>query len=275
MPEPDAGPPSKPPVRAVPIEKVRAAQGKARIAVPRGKVASTKAFRRVRSDRAFGLVGVLLVVLAIVLLFTWPQPPIKKPPTFSVAWPTSDTDVFDRMVQLNRTDSVPHPEVTLDVAIGLANATRVTLNTTWRDDVGDQLIEYDNATFELTKPGATNATLKIQNSATSKADLTAAASVPLATAPNIREVPAATLAEARAKLGDRSAHNGTGTWKLHLRLDYVGDHFRDESTRLAMGGSCPQNTPAQGGAVCVFDPGNKFHVKVTVRSYRVDLEPSR
>src|SRR5687767_12178167 len=77
-------------IRAVPLEDVRRARGEQKVAMPRSKVASLRAFRRVRADRAFGALGIVLLLIGIALIFTWEKPPVieKK---FEVQWPLATT----------------------------------------------------------------------------------------------------------------------------------------------------------------------------------------
>jgi len=259
-------PPPKPPVRAVPMDQVRQARGQRKIPVPRSKVAGTRAFRRVKSDRAAGLFGLLLVVLALVLLFTWPQPPQKKEPAYTVEWPTTPVEAFHETIQVGRAN----PNVERTISFDAANVTRVTLVVQWKDDVGDEDIETDTGNFTLVSPASANLTIALTSRANSTATANATSSRVVSSPPSVREVPARTLAEAKAVLGDHTNRNGTGTWTLRLQLTHIGDDFKDSTARGRLG-ECPQQSIPQ---VCTWDPGNALDVRVSYETYQVKLTPA-
>jgi hypothetical protein len=263
----DRSSPAQPPKRAVPLEKVREAGGKKLVPVPRSKVASTRAFRRVRSDRIAGMVGVVLVVIAAILLFTWPQPQTREPPTFAVEWPQADRDAYRENLTLTRQAST----ITKDVVLGDANITRISLSIKWKDDVGDEEFEKDDISVELVAPPEVNRTLRINSSAGTTQFVEVVQNASISKTPDVREVPAATEAEARQKLGDHSTHNGTGTWKLRVTVVTFADDFHDNVTRSS-GQPCPTQPP-QGTPACTPDLQNLVEVRVSVRTYALQLTP--
>lgn len=262
----DAPTADKPPVRAVPLEKVREATGRKLVPVPRSKVASTRAFRRMRSDRIAGLVGVAFVVMAAILIFTWPQPKVKEPPAFAVEWPEAELVAFeDPGVAL-----APGTPFTQAIELSQANITRVILFINWRDDVGDELSEHDNLSVRLEGPAAVNKTLEIVSSAGSDRFVNSTKDVSVVNPPELREIPAKTEGEARANIGDRSTRNGTGTWTLTMTLSYAGDDYRDNVSRLS-GQPCPR-APPEGTAACRPDFGNAVEVRVSLRTFALGLK---
>lgn len=257
-----------PPKRAVPLEKVREAGGRKLIPVPRSKVASTRAFRRVRSDRIAGAVGIFLVFVAALLLFTWPQPVVKKPPAFDVEWPETSHEVYNESA-LHLTRDGATRTATQEIQIDDANITRITLHTRWRDDVGDQDFEADNVSFELRGPTELNVTLKVINSAGKDAFVTQSRNATVGKRPDVREALGRTEAEAWANLGDHTTRNGTGKWTLTVTLLYAGDDYKDDFTRDS-GQPCPRQPP-QGTALCIPDDGNDVEVRVTYLTYAARL----
>lgn len=247
------------------MDAVRAAKGEKKIPVARSKVAGTRAFRRVHSDRAAGLIGLFLVVVAGVLLFTWPQPPEKKEPAYNVDWPTETIQAFHDNITVVRGVVFQR-----DIEFALPNITRVELFINWQDDVGDEPLESDNATLQLVGPDTANLTLPITSHANTSAFSNETRAGVVAQIPSIRQVPARTLGEARATLGDHTTRNGTGTWTLRVTLPHVGDDFQNDRARNQL-----QNCPEQGiPQVCTYDPGNRLEVRVSYRTYRVALEPA-
>jgi hypothetical protein len=255
-----------PPMRAVPIHKVREVKGDTKIPVQRSKVASTRAFRRIGADRLFGIFGIVFILCAAALLFYWPEPTPDKEPTYGVAWPKTMHVLKDDTVTVAR-DS---PTLVIpDLEIRDKNVTEISLVVSWKDDVGDEGLEFDMLSFNLTGPPSANVTLFVKDAAT---NLDPPREIPrngtVARAPNVRQVPAKTLSEAYQLLGDRSSDNGTGTWKLEIKLEYVGDDFKAEWARDL--GECSAEA---NGTICIRDPGQSVRVVVTYDTYAVELKP--
>jgi hypothetical protein len=256
----DAPPPAAPPRRVVPVQKVREAKGEVRIPVPRSKVAATRAFRRLRADRVAGVLGLALILIAGALLFTWPQPPAPREPTYS------EHEVFQQEVTLTR----QAPAFEQDLDFSNLNVTRVTVELRWRDDVGQAPIDWDTVRVELIGPASANLTIVIE-STTGPQEVFESRNGTLRAPPEIRDVPARTDEEAWQALGDHSDANGTGAWRLRISTVDFRDQWNDNTSRN-LGQECPENPP-QGSPVCTPDLRNTLHVRVAYRTYRAEVEP--
>lgn len=260
----------KPPRRAVPLEEVRRARGESRVAVQRSKVATLRSFRRIRSDRLLGLLGVLLVVVATVLVFSWPAPPQKKTPAFSVAWEE------DSVARTYTGIEVPRDNATWDVLIEVpqANVTTLSASINWSDDVGDEGPEWDVLNFTLKGPDQSGVEKTVRDVADNRDGRNVTLRAHLVPVPSVRQVPAKTEDEARAAMGDQTTKNGTGTWTLRIHLDFVGDDYSNATRGVGntVGCSAATSQIPNGGAsgLCTYDPGQALRlVWVEYKFYRL------
>lgn len=251
--------PNESPRRPVPLDRVLEARGKKRVAVSRSKVAGTKAFRRVRSDRVLGVVGVLAVIAATWLVFTWEKPP-EVTPTVAVEWPVTARSGFEGTISTSR----EAPEATETLAITEANVTRLQLHLQWIDDVGDQPGEYDKLDFNISGPNGATFAQTYQGAADHVAGINVTLGLKVMDKPNIQQVNAATVSQAKTIIGDQTRTNGTGTWTIRVTLLEVHDDFADNTSRSL--GDCPdQGIPA----VCTRDFGQDVRVALTYETYHV------
>lgn len=258
--------PEKPSLRAVPLEHVRRARGQEKIPVPRSKLAATRAFRRIRTDRLLGVLGILLILFGTYLVFGWEKRE-KAPPVFPVEWEEVPHAVEMRTLEVTEAT----PEAIFSVAVDEPNLTRIEVRAFWKDDVGDEPREWDKLSFNLSGPApelpTTDRVGQWADHETGN-NLTPPLAVLVNELPNVRQVPAETESEARALIGDRTATNGTGEWRLRLHLDQLGDDFESENARQLFEGDCPADE-VQG--VCTTDSGQTVDVGATYWTFRLKL----
>lgn len=246
-------------LRAVPIEDVRRAKGEAVVAVQRAKVSGTKAFRRTRTDRVWGAVGVVLCLVGAWMVFNW-VPPVEVAPSVGVEWPE---ETFTRE---NETLTVPRgqPSLVYPIQVDEANITRMVVTVSWVDNVGDAPIEWDIVQLNLTGPEASGIRLTAQTRGDNVVGATVVLGERVSPKPDTRSVPASDLEEAGRLLGDQSNRTGTGEWRLEIFLNRVGDDFATNNARAAFDDQCPQ----QGvPSACTYDDGQAFQVAVEYTAY--------
>lgn len=243
-----------PKIVAIPLEQARRAAGETRVALPRSKVASLRAFRRVRMDRILGALGVILTVLGIALMFTWEAAPIVEK-KFKVEWPTTARSME------NWTQFVPATANTTSKTFNLAatNVTLVQISVGWRDEVGDDALEGDRFHVTIEGPPGSNVSRR-QDLGTYLAH-TANFSFPLSGIPDVSNWPARTEQEARAGVGDRTNRTGTGEWKITVRLVKANHDYRPETPPDVKANDVCQD------AFCQRDPGQEFTLRFTYTTY--------
>lgn len=248
-------PPRKPP-RAVPIQEVRRAQGDVRVPVVRSKLASTRAFRRIRADRFFGTLGILFILVAALLVFKWEQT-VPVTPAFSIGWDEATNPSPSKSETATETERTK----IFEFAVQGQNITRVHLWAFWKDTVGDQPIEQDNLTIEVEGPGGNNTTVTLKREnlfATSfVTGRNETFNVPIQDVPEVRRVAASTQAQARALVEERVHPNtfGSGTWKVTVTLNDAVDDYKDETLRYL--GNCPDQSPP---TACIPDKDQQVTV---------------
>jgi hypothetical protein len=252
-------------LRAVPLDDVRRARGEQKVALPRSKVAGLRAFRRVRSDRLLGVVGLLLVLVGTTLIFTWEKPPpVEK--KFGVEWPLTTHVLPDkagrRLVEGSPSGSTEATTMT----VPSLNVTAVTITLTWEDDVGKTAIEGDRLELEVKGPPGTNVSFK-RNDTGLRGPTAGNISVtlPLSGIPDIASVAANSEAKARAAVGLRTNHTGTGDWTMTVRLLSAPGEVKNENARADPRlCSVPAETP-----ICKPDGGNDYTLKFRFVTYEV------
>ncbi len=267
--------PGDPPLRAVPLEKVRGVRGETKIPVPRSKVATTRAFRRIRADRAAGVLGLVALLVTMWLLFNWELAPEPPPRTYSVRWIDQQVSLPDDVIFIPA-DATQDAPFSKTYSITDHNVTRIIFNVTMQDDVGNDGQEEDILNFRLGGPEAANLTLVIdQKEAPYDREMTYYANGTVVTPPNVLEVPARDIDEAVAALGDHmnGNDNGTGTWTLTAWFTFVGDDMGNIPPGGGPGdepAQCPAD-PIATGTVCQEDPGNNVTVRIAYKVYHVEL----
>lgn len=239
---------------AVPLERARRARGQSVVALPRSKVATLRAFRRIRMDRLLGVVGTLLVAIGIVLIFTWPQPPPPVEKKFGVEWPRTLVDKGTEQGNLAAQQAFTHTE-----EVDRPNVTHVTMWLTWQDDVGDEAVEGDTFELEVQGPPGSNVTFK-SNRTGGQAGANMSFTFAMSGIPDVASVPAATEDEARKTLGDRSNRTGMGSWTMTVRLLRAEGDWSNNDLR----GRVPCQAPH-----CTPDPGNSFELHFEYAVYQV------
>lgn len=245
---------SSPKMRAVPLEQARRARGQSMVALPRSKVASLRAFRRIRMDRLLGLLGALLVAIGVLLIFTWPQPPTPVQKKFGVEWPQTMVDTGTESGYLQERGVFLHA-----VQVDRPNVTYVSMWLTWKDDVGDEAIEGDTFELEVQGPPGSNVSFK-GNRTGGQEGANMSFTFAMSGIPDVASVPATTEEEARQTLGERTNGTGMGTWTMNVRLLRAEGDWNNNDLR----GTVPCQAPH-----CTPDPGNSFELHFQYAVYQV------
>lgn len=256
--------PARSPIIARPLDEVRKARGDAKVAVVRSKVASLRAFRRVWPDRVFGIFGVLLVVVATGLIFSWEKkPPVE--PKIALAW----LEEPHALAEQNHTLTESQPTHVYPFEITDVNVTKVRVNLFWIDDVAEDAVDVDNFSIQIEGPPGTNVSMKepyvpcCWKTPYNRTFSFRVQDVPEAPS----QFSARTVEEAQALLGDRTQRVGTGLWKVTVTLNQANDHYESE---LARGQPCPANSPS---SVCTPDTSNWVAVRFGYSTYHPEFEP--
>lgn len=264
-------------VVAMPLEQARSARGQAFVALPRSKVASLRAFRRIRADRFLGILGLVLVLIGILLIFTWEKPPevVKK---YGVEWPLTSTILALENGHLTCAAYECGTEQAYPIIVDHENVTAVTFWLAWTDDVAGEnrdLAEGDEFELEFAGPAGTNITTVSESRIGGKGGMNISYTFVIAQIPDIGALqPAENDEEALALLGDRTTRNGTGEWTFTVRLLRAGDAWGDdEARRLAEASAqkCP-DTQGLGGPACTRDEGNDYTFGFQITRYSVAIE---
>ncbi len=252
----------------VPVETLREARGEKIVAVHRSKLASLRPFRRIRADRILGVIGVIALAAALILLFTWENPPEEEP-----SWPV-EWDEAEHVPINATTSSLSEPgsggpgqtvqseeEHTFDV--DEQNVTRVQVSVWWRDDIGNEEGPPAGDEFNVTLYGPDGSGIEVAArnigniSETRYINIT----IPLAATPTIGEAPVETEQEARAYVAENANATtaGIGQWRVVVEMVDAGD-AGDYPPEV---GEC---TPAaELAGQCTIDTGNDY--SITVRYY--------
>lgn len=214
----------KPKIVAVPLDRARRARGEGVVAMPRSKVASLRAFRRIRADRFFGVLGAILIAIGILLIFTWERPPVV-PKTFSIEWATKAENVQNEAIQLTAAQG----SRTVSINVAGPNVTAVSWWMQWKDDQGDEGSEADNFSIEVKGPPGANLTLPATTYQLLTANITR--TFLMSGIPEITSVPATTQAEARRKVGDQTNRTGIGTYEFVFSLKSLNGNWQDNTLR--------------------------------------------
>lgn len=259
--DPDSG--SK--LVAMPLEQARRARGEALMALPRSKVASLRAFRRIRADRIFGAAGLALVLVGVLLIFAWEKPPpVEK--RFGVEWPQTNTMLDPVSDEFAAGDSE-----TYTFPVNGTNVTAVTFWLTWIDDVARPSSgQAEGDTFEIQVSGPEGSNVSFtERRVGGQAGMNMSYTLPMSGIPDVASVPAKSEEEARAALGDRTNQTGGGDWTITVRLVSANHSWESEDARNAAGGMCP---PQSIPNVCTFDPGNSFELHFQFATYEVQFK---
>ena len=264
---------------AVPLEQVRSARGQAVVALPRSKVASLRAFRRIRADRILGTIGIILVLIGILLIFTWEKPPeiVKK---YGVEWPLETITLESDNNTLACTSNPcagAAAERAYTVDVTQTNVTAVTVWLQWVDTVvgeNEDLSEGDELQLTLTGPEGTNITNVVVAKVGGRAGENISLTYPMSGIPDVGAVqPADNDEQAYALIGDRTNRTGIGSWTITVKINRAGDNWNPTSPAgaemRASGQKCPANSPAQ---VCEHDPGNAYSFGFQIVRYSVAIE---
>lgn len=246
----------------LPLEDARAARGESRRAVARSKVATLRAFQRIRADRLWGVLGIVFVLFATVLVLTWEHKPAPEPKV-ALTWREDPAS----LPEVNRTVTETQPTLVVPFEVTAANVTRVRVNVYWKDDVATQSVELDNLSLKLEGPEGTNVVL--QRGALScclDTGTNETFSVRVQDPPEApSQFPVRTVGEAERMLGDRTSHVGSGLWKLTVTLNQANGHYANE---LQRGSPCPDGGPP---SVCIPDHGNWFRVRLSYNTYHPEF----
>lgn len=266
MTTPPKEPPEGAPIRAIPLDQARKARGEGKVAVPRSKLAATRAFRRVRGDRLFGVLGILLVLFGAYLVFNW-EKPLEVTPTYPVRWPESRHSLAEQNPALETAQRTEQ----LTFEITDVNVTRISVQFSWNDTVGDEALEYDVLNFTVQGPAGSNITSHFED-ATGPAGLiflnltvNAPPSIPSVSGARDRQ-------EAATLLPDLSNSTGRGVWSVIVNVKQFRDDFRDAQSRQAFpDGDCPAGV--SNPAICVDDVSQEVKVKFDYYTFAEDLSP--
>jgi hypothetical protein len=269
---------------AMPLEQVRSARGETLVALPRSKVASLRAFRRIRADRILGIIGLILVLIGILLIFTWEKPPeiVKK---YGVEWPLTSEVLLSENATFTCNADPCGVATPYSVTVDQTNVTAVTFWLQWTDDVAGEnqdLSEGDEFQLEFSGPEGTNISNVRESRIGGRGGMNMSFTYVLSGIPDIGAVePADNDEEAFALIGDRTNRTGIGDWKFTVTLlravdDWAPGPAGDEARRTAEQGSqkCP-DSPQQlptGGATCTRDPGNSYTFGFQITRYSVAIE---
>lgn len=263
---------------AVPLEQFRSARGQAVVALPRSKVASLRAFRRIRTDRLLGTIGIILVLIGILLIFTWEKPPeiVKK---YGVEWPletiTLENDNNTLACSANPCAGAA-AERTYSIDVTQTNVTGVTVWLQWNDNVvgeNEELSEGDELRLTLTGPEGTNITNVAVSKVGGRAGENISLTYPMSGIPDLGAVqPADNDAEAFALIGDKTNRTGIGTWTITVAIVRAGDDWGPSPVAAELrsnGQKCPPNSAQP---VCTPDPGNDYNFGFQIIRYSVAIE---
>lgn len=257
-----SGTPERPPIVARLLEEVRRARGDRRIAYSRSKVATLRAFRRVRADRVFGVFGTVLVVVAVGLIFTWE----KKPPeqvAVSLAWKEDDRSLPDQ----NQTLGSPRETQVYSFEVSDVNVTRVHVHLFWIDDVASGPFDWDNVSVRIDGPPETNVSRDLPGLAwTFQWGVNVSVNLRVQDTPQSpSQFQVRSEAEAEQLLGDRTGRIGTGIWRVYVTLEEAKGNA---SSSLTGSLACPTTSAS---VVCTPDPGNWVRVGLTYQTYRPEF----
>lgn len=259
-----------PKIVAVPLEDVRRAKGEARVALPRSKVASLRAFRRVRMDRILGVLGLLVTLLGIALMFYWEAPPVVEK-KFKVEWPTTVHDLENWTPPML---AAPTPPVggTLEQATPTSvvktfnvpdlNVTEARIAISWRDEVGNIGAEGDHFSILIEGPQGTN--ISTQKNLGTYLWHNDTFTFALSGIPDISSWPGTTEEQVRKEIGDRSNRTGTGEWKITVRLHRANHDYTPDGSASS---EVKQRDICQTG--CQRDAGEDFTVRFSYTTYSV------
>lgn len=245
-----------PKIIAVPLEEARRAKGEARVALPRSKVAGLRAFRRIRSDRLLGVLGVIVTVIGVALMFTWEAPPVieKK---YKVEWPAT-THSVENWTKLLTPAS---PTDTKTFPINAKNVTEVVISVYWKDTVGDVGMEGDQFAISVKGPASSGVDVKdldlriwLEHRRTFTFSLSGV--------PELASVAATNDAQARTAIGDKSNDTGSGDWQVTMRLLRANHDYDPGFDDPAVKERNVCNEP-----FCTTDTGQDFIVSITYVTY--------
>lgn len=245
-----------PKIVAVPLEEARRAKGEARVALPRSKVASLRAFRRVRMDRILGVLGVIVTVIGVALMFYWEAPPVVEK-KFKVEWPTTVRSLE------NWTQFVPTTANTTSKTFELKanNVTQVVIRVGWDDAVGDHDLEGDRFMITIEGPSRTN--ISRRQDLGTRLHHSQNFSFALSGIPDVASWPATSEREARAGVGDRTNTTGSGAWKITMWLVKANHNYSQDAPQEA------KSTGLCQAPFCQADPGQDFRLNFIYTTYDV------
>lgn len=253
-------------IRAVPLDEVRRARGETKVAMPRSKVASLRAFRRIRADRAFGAIGLLLLIIGIALIFSWEKPPVIEP-KYGVEWPQNRT-VEPLIVGQPLAAGAPPRTGTYDLTV--PNATTIVFTLLWEDQIGDQAIEADALELSIEGPEGVNLTNATILQTAKQGNITIP--VPLNGIPDIASVPASTEKEAFAAVGDRTNRTGVGTWTYSVRVVSAPGDVKNEAIRNPQGEAAFCDPALPDNANCTPDGFQDYRLEISYITYDLRLK---
>jgi len=262
---------SGPKIVAMPLDEARRARGESVVALPRSKVASLRAFRRVRADRVFGTIGTILVIAGLILAFKWPAPAVHPPPTYKVEWPETRAFSKDEKARLDfpsqpSTSNPPAPSKVYTEKVDQVNVTKINFWLTWKDDLADPAAgQADGDNFSLMVKGPSN--YGFTQSATGGAGgANISYSLPESGIPDKGSVPAKTYPEALKALGDYSNKTAMGDWTFTVTLLHAGDKWDPSSPMYEYRDQVPCSAP-----YCQRDTGNDFTFHFEFYTYMAKL----
>jgi hypothetical protein len=260
--EPKDGSPDQ--IRAVPLEDVRRARGESKVAMPRSKVASLRAFRRVRADRTLGVIGILLLLIGITLIFAWEKPPVVEK-KYGVEWPQT-VHVEDAIVGANLVEGAAARSHTYELTA--VNATVITFSLLWDDEIGNQAIENDELELDIKGPNGVNVTNATIRQKAKQGNIT----IPLAlnSIPDIASVNADNERDAFQGVGDRTNRTGIGTWTIGVRVISAPGDVKNEATRPQASTFCDPRLP--DNANCTPDGRENYEIRVSYATYSLRLK---
>lgn len=261
----------------VPMEQVREARGEKVVAVHRSKLASLRPFRRIRADRVLGVLGVVVLAVALVLVFVWENPP-EEQPEWPVEWQETEYVPINATTARveepgSGTPGGPAPETQQEhtFEVSQPNATRVEISVSWQDDIGNTegFPAGDEIEVTLIGPDDTNTTITRQLvgnvSETQYINMTVA----LNPTPALGAAPVETEEAAREYVDanvNETAY-GMGQWRVIVRMIEAGDS-----------GDYPQGTDecspiGQAADQCQIDDGNEYTLTARYFTFYPEFPP--
>lgn len=270
---PKEAPPSPKKIIAVPLEEGRRARGESVRALPRSKVATLRAFRRIRADRVFGVIGVILIVFATILVFKWEKPP-PVPIRYSVEFPATTYDLPTVEETLSPVSGSHQVSKTYTFQVPRENVSKVLVRLAWVDDHGDEVGEGDEFQVRIVGPPGTptpitEGPIPFSYNRTSPTTPTVI-EIPILvhSPPSNRQVEASNEAKARAAYSGNTSRVGMGEWTVTLNLtvenNYTsgpggfGNYYKENFPQ------CPEEPRSP---YCTPDTGNDFELDFQYITY--------